>query len=189
MEKAVSVKIKNSDFIFENSPVPILANGNFQRIELPGLTVGPFEEGNEYDVEYWIARQLVNNGVARFRNKDMLDSNRLYKIQWKERVQSGKQVSKLPTEFYPKLRRYLEQMRQEMTKNPERTQEFGKAKQVAKDIIISRLKKIVSLASAPPQTRQILENLTTEEKFLYNKIYRLTTQWRKETLENEEDKK
>ncbi|NIQ04452.1 MAG: DNA replication complex GINS family protein [Candidatus Korarchaeota archaeon] len=144
------------------------------------------EEGNEYDVEYWIARQLVGSGAARFRKEEVLDASELYKIQWKGRVQRGRQVSKLPDNFYPKLRRYLDQLREEATKNREKMQEYEKIRQATQDIVVSRLKKVVSLASAPAQTQQILRNLTSEEKFLYSKIYKLVSQWRAHILEDEE---
>ncbi|RLI20993.1 hypothetical protein DRO45_02945 [Candidatus Bathyarchaeota archaeon] len=62
--------IKNLDFNFENSPVKVIANRNCPEIKLAGLTVGPFEEGNEYEVRYWIARELVKSGIARFRAEE-----------------------------------------------------------------------------------------------------------------------
>ena len=186
MLNTITMKIQTSDFAFENSSVRILANRSLQGIELPGLTVGPFKEGNEYDVEYWIAWQLVKSGVARFGKDEVLDANKLYKIQWKERVQRIRQLSKLPDEFYPRLRRYLADLREEMTQNQEKMQEYNKAKQVTQDVIISRLKKIVSLASAPAQTQQILENLTSEEKSLYQKIHELVNQWQVEILKKKE---
>ncbi len=189
MAKTVSTKIRNSDFDFENSPIRVLANRNLKEIQLPGLTVGPLEEGNEYDVEYWIARQLVRSGVARFRDEEMLDASKLYKIQWKERVQRVKQVSKLPDNFYPKLRRCLEEMREKMNEKKEKMQEYEKMKQAAQDIIVSRLKKTVSLASAPAQTQQFLGSLTSEEKFLYEEINKLVSEWRSEILKNEEEQK
>jgi hypothetical protein len=41
---------KNLDFCFENSLVKVVANRNYPEVELAGLTVGPFEEGNEYEL-------------------------------------------------------------------------------------------------------------------------------------------
>jgi hypothetical protein len=177
--------IKNLDFSFENSPVRIIANRNCPEIELAGLTVGPFEEGNEYEVQYWIARELEKSGIARFREDERLDAAKLYKIQWKERVQTTGQISKLPEDFYPKLRRYIAELREEITKKPEKIREYEKVRHLTRDIINSRLKKIVSLASAPAQTEQILKNFTNEERFLYNELYKLIDEWRTQILEYE----
>jgi hypothetical protein len=185
MPKTVSMKIRNLDFSFENSPVRIMANRNCPEIKLAGLTVDPFEEGNEYEVQYWIARELVKSGIARFREEEMLDAVRLYKIQWKERVQTARQISKLPDKFYPKLRRCLKELREEAAKKPEKMREYEKVTQLTRDILNSRLKKIVSLASAPAQTGQILKNFTSEERFLYEQLYKLTSEWRTQIFKNE----
>jgi hypothetical protein len=189
MSKTVSMKISGLDFSFENSRLKIVANRNCQEIKLAGLNVGPFEEGNEYEVQYWIARELVKSGIARFREEEMLDAAKLYKIKWKELVQTTRQISKLPEDFYPKLRRYLVELKQEIAKKPEKMREYEKVGQLTQDIVNSRLKKIVSLASAPAQTEQILRKFAREERFLYAEIYKLISEWRTQILKNEEEEK
>jgi hypothetical protein len=189
MPKTVSLKITNLDFSFENSLLKIIANRNCPEIKLAGLNVGPFEEGNEYEIQYWIARELVKSGIARLREGELLDSAKLHKIQWKERVQTARQTSELPKDFYPKLRRYLVELKEEITKKPEKMREYEKVRRLTQDIINSRLKKIVSLASAPAQTEQILKNFTNEEKFLYEEIYKLISEWRTQILTNKEGEK
>jgi DNA-directed RNA polymerase beta' subunit len=186
--KKASSNIRNLDFSFENSLAKIIANRNCPEIKLAGLKVGPFEEGNDYEIQYWIARELAKSGIARFR-EEMLDAAKLYKIQWKERVQTTRQISKLPEDFYPKLRRYLVELKEEITKKPEKIREYEKVRQLTQDIINSRLKKIVSLASAPAQTEQILKNFTREERFLYEEIYKLISEWRTQILKNKEGEK
>jgi len=185
LQVGVAGKIKALDFMFENSPVKVIANRNCPEIKLAGLTVGPFEEGNEYEVPYWVARELEKFGVVRFRSEELLDAARLYKIHWKERVQTGAQISELPKDFYPKLRRYLTELKDESAKNLEKMREYEKAIQLALDILNLRLRKIISLASAPAQTEQILKNLTAEERLLYEQIYRLINKWKTHLLEYE----
>ncbi len=163
----------------------IVANRNCPKIDLAGVDIGPFEEGSEYRVRYWIAKELVDSGIARLR-EDRLELARLAKIQWKERVQSSRRMSKLPENFYPKLRRYFQALEVEITKKPDKTLEREKANQLAQDIINSRVKKIVSLASAPTQTQQTLNDLTREERLLYNKIHNLVDEWRIQAIKNAE---
>ncbi|MEM1563236.1 MAG: hypothetical protein QW161_01000, partial [Candidatus Bathyarchaeia archaeon] len=183
----ISGKIKALDFVFENSPVKVIANRNCPEIRLAGLTVGPFEEGNEYEVMYWVARELEKFGVVRFRTEELLDSAKLHKIHWKERVQTAGQISELPKDFYPKLRRYLNGLKEETIRHPEKMREYEKAKQLALDILNLRLKKIVSLASAPAQTEHVLRNLTAEERLLYEQIYRLINRWKAQMFEQESE--
>jgi len=80
-------------------------------------------------------------------------------------------------DFYPKLRRCLSDLKRD-ARAPEKMLENEKAKQLTRDIVSSRLRKIVSMASAPAQTEQTLKNLTAEERFLYDKLYTLVNEWR-----------
>jgi hypothetical protein len=187
MPKTVSARIGNLDFNFENSFVRVIANRNSPEIKLAGLDVGPFEEGNEYEVHRWVALELAKSGVAHFRQEEQLDAAKLNKIQWTERVQTPGQISKLPEDFYPKLRRCLAELKQEVAKNPEKMREYERVKQLTQDIVNSRLKKIVSIASAPAQTENTLRNLTGEEKFLHEQLYRFINQWKTQILEYEEE--
>jgi GINS complex protein helical bundle domain len=178
--------IRNADLDFENSPVRITANRSCPEIKLAGLSVGPFDEGNDYEVCYWAALELVKSGVARFHTEDMLDVAKLGKIQWMERVQTAGQMSKLPEGFYPKLRRYIAEARQEIANNPEKMREFERADQLRKDIVNSRLKKIVSIATTPVQTESTLRNLTVEERLLYEQLYQVINNWKTQILNHKE---
>jgi len=179
------MNIRDLDFSFEHSPAKIIANRNYPEIKLAGLNVGSLEEGNEYEVPYWIAKELEKTGVARFREEERLDTTKLYKIHWTERVQTTGQISKLPENLYPKLRRYLIELKEEVAKSPEKMREYDKTIHLTRDIANARLKKIVSLASAPSQTEQALKNFTDEERFLYEQLYRLIHEWRTKILEYE----
>ena len=174
--------IRDADFIFENTPIKIVANRNSPEINLPSMKVGPFNEGKEYEIRFWIAQELKKSGIAHIREEEPLDSKLLNKVQWKEGFQVAQRVTALPENFYPKLRRYLTELNEEAIKRPETRETYEKTKKVADDITRTRLKKIVSLASSPKQTRQILGNLTEEELTLYNYLYNIIDKWRKRIL-------
>ena len=185
MPGRVSTRIKALDFSFENSLVRIAANRNVPEIKLAGLSMGPFEEGNEYEVYYWAAQELEKSGIARFREEETIDAAKLYKIQWTERVQTAGQIPSLPNNFYPKYRRYLAELKKEAARNPEKMRDYDKAKQLIQDIVNSRLKKLIAIASASSRTEQIIRNLTGEERFLFEQLYRLVNEWRTQILECE----
>ena len=174
--------IENADFVFKNTPVKIIVNRNCPEIKLAGLKVGPFQEGKEYEVRFWIARELEKAGIARFREEELLDLVKLNKIHWKERVQSTQQIAFLPEDFYPRLRRYLADLKTGAIKKPEKMRDYEKARRLSRDIINLRLKKIVSLASAPAQTAQILRNLTKEERVIYERLHAIISEWRTRIL-------
>ena len=180
------LQLEHLDFRFENSLVKAVANRNYPETKLAGLTVGPFEEGNEYEIYYWIAEKLAEAGIVHFREDTQFGPSELYKVQWKERVQVAGQISELPEDFYPKLRRYLANLKKEIAKGqPEKIQEHEKATQLAWDIVNSRLKKIIALSSGPAQPEQILRKMATEEKLIYEQVGKTITTWRTQILEPE----
>lgn len=178
----VLMSILNADFNFENSPARVTANRSCQEIKLAGMTIGPLEEGNEYETFYWVALELEKSGIIHFHEDESLTLGRLGKIQWAERVQTAGQITKLLNAFYPKLRRLLSVLQKESTDNAAKMLECEKAKQLAKDTINSRLRKIIAIASAPAQTEQTLKNLTEEERILYEQLYGLINEWRTQIL-------
>jgi hypothetical protein len=189
MPRTITAEIEFEEFCFENSSVKITANRACPEIKLGGLVVGPFDEGNEYEVCYWVASELEKFGIARLHQEDQVDASKLNKIQWTERIQSHAQISQLPENFYPKLRRYLTVARAEIVRDPEKTREYEKARQLAQDIINSRLKKVIAIASAPAQTDNTLKNLANEEKFLYERLSKLISLWKTQIIEQREEHK
>jgi len=178
-----SSPIRDVDFVFENSSVRIVVNRNCPEIELVGLKVGPFEEGKEYEVQYWIANQLEKAGIARLREEELLDIKKLDKILWKEKVQQTRQVSHLEEDFYPRLRRFLINLKRGANNNPEKMTEYHKAIGVAHDIVNCRQRKIVSLASSPEQTNQTLKDLLAkEERILYDRLFKTINEWKTKIL-------
>jgi hypothetical protein len=176
------MEIEKLDFCFENLLVRVTADKNYPEIQLAGLSVGPFEEGNDYEVYYWIAQELAAEGIAHFREEDLLTATALYKTQWKERVQIAGQISELNEEFYPKLRRYLADIKAEITQHPEKAQEYERAKHLAWDIVNSRVKKIIALSSGPVQTGQLQKKLTCEERLIYEQLGKLISEWKSQIL-------
>jgi len=174
--------IKDADFIFENSPVKIIINRNCPEIELAGLKVGPFEEGKEYDVKYWIAHELERAGIARLREEETLDSVILHKISWKEGIQQARQVSPLQEDFYPRLRQYLATLKRGAANNPDKMKEYEKVMHLSHDIVTIRLRKIVALASSPEQTNQTLKDLAKEERILYERLHTIINEWKNKIL-------
>jgi hypothetical protein len=178
--------IRDADFVFQNMPVKIVANRDSPKIDLPGVNVGPFKEGKEYEVRFWVAEELKKAGIAHIRMEEPLELMTLNKIHWKESVQASQRVTTLPENFYPKLRNYLKELNEQSLKKSELRGDYEKAQKLSSDITRTRLKKIVSLASSP-RSRQILENLTKEEQVLYGYLSEAIINWRKEILKNQED--
>ena len=184
----LAAKICTLDFCYENSLVKIIANRNCPEIKLAGLTVGSFDEGNEYEVYFWVAKELSDVRIVHFREDDILDATKLFKAQWKEGVQIPGQISELPGDFYPKLRRFISDLKEHTSKQSEKYQEYDRAKQLARDIVNSRLKKIVAISAAPAQSDRVLRKFTSEERIVYDQLVKIISEWKKKILENAGEK-
>ena len=184
----MAAKICTLDFCYENSLVKIIANRNCPEIKLAGLTVGPFDEGNEYEIYFWVAKELASAGMVHFREDDVLDATKLFKVQWKEGVQIPGQISELPGDFYPKLRRFISELKEQASKQAEKYQEYDRARQLARDIVNSRLKKIVAISAAPAQSDQVLKKFTSEERLVYEQLVKIISEWKTRILENAGEK-
>lgn len=179
--------IKDVDFVFENSLVKILVNRNSSEIQLAGLTVGPFEEGREYEVKYWIAQELERSGIARISENQLLDIKKLNNIHWKESgIVHAHQLSSIEEDFYPKLRRYLATLKRGAVGNPEKMREYEKVVRMSQDVVNCRLRKIVSLASSPEQTNQTLKDMAVEERLLYERLHAIINEWKNKIAEVKE---
>ncbi len=173
--------VKDADATFENKPIKVVAVRSSPEIELTGLKVGPFEEGNEYEVMFWIACELEKAGIVRQR-EETLNASRLYPILHRERIQPISSLSSLPEDFYPRLRRVLEDLKGISKNSPEKMREYEHVQQLSQDIADCRLRKIITLASTPGQKGQILRNLTVEELTLYESLDKIIDEWRREIL-------
>jgi hypothetical protein len=174
--------IRDADFTFENSPAHIICNRNHPETQLAGTKIPQLEEGKEYELPYWIANELDRAGIARFREDELLDTRKLDKILWKEKVQQTRQVAHIEEDFYPRLRRFLNHLKMGANSNPERNAEYRKAIDLAHDIANVRLRKIVSLASSPEQTNQTLKDLAKEERDLYDGLFEIINEWKNNIL-------
>ena len=173
--------IRDADASFENKPIKVVAVRSSPEIELTGLKVGPFDEGNEYEIRFWVARELEKDGLVRPR-EETLNASRLYPILHKERIQPISSLPALPDDFYPRLRRVLEDLKGISKSSPEKMREYEHVQQLSNDIVDHRLKKIITLASTPGQKGQILRSLTSEEQALYEELDKIINEWRREIL-------
>jgi hypothetical protein len=159
----------------------MVAIRNFPKIELVGFSIGPFKEGNEYEIKFWIAREIEKAGIARSR-EESLGPSRLYQLQHTERIQPTSNLSSLPKDFYPRLRRILNELKDSSKNSPEKMREFEHVQRLSQDIVNCRLKKIVSLASTSGSKSQILRNLTIEENELYERLNKIINEWQSKII-------
>ncbi|MEM2904874.1 MAG: hypothetical protein QW057_04095 [Candidatus Bathyarchaeia archaeon] len=171
---------------FENRPVKIIALRELPGLRLEGFTVGPYEEKREYEERLWVAERLEREGYVSVKPGERLDLNQLSKIHFTESLQPAKQLSSLPEGFYPKMRRYLSQLKARTREDPRELPRYERSERLAAEIVERRLRRIVTMASGPAVTSDVLRPLTEEERVLYESLRSTIEQWRSSVLEFEE---
>jgi len=174
-ERCLSIEF--SDFIFMNNFVTVIAIKSVPKIDLVGFSVGPFDEGHEYEVRFWVARELEKDKLVKIKESGF-DTAKIYKIQWTERIQALGQLSAIPEDFYPRIRRMIDDLRQSSRTSPEKLREYEHILNLVHDIVNCRVRKIISLATIPSPESHALKNLTPEERDLYERIRQIVGRWR-----------
>lgn len=185
MNAGIKCPLRACRLDFENKDVSLVALRDLPETKLLGFSVGPYEEGKEYKERFWIAKALVEVGVAKFKAEGFMDFSTLAKIHWTEMIQNKSSFSRLPEAFYEKLRLYMADLKARGEKDPDWAEKYGKSRRYAEDIINYRLKKIVILASYPTVSSSALQALTAEERILYEGLRNLISEWRTYVLGTE----
>jgi len=180
----VLMTVDDIDFDFENSTIRIVVTREIP--EMPRMSkLATVKVGQETEVPYWMARELVQLGYARFREEDVLTYNSLSKIHWKETIPASRQIPALQSTFYCMLRRHLVELKQASKQDQVKLRELEKTESLVRDIVNCRIRKIVSLAASPTPTEELMKGLTLEERALHSTLKRTIDEWKSKLLEHE----
>ena len=102
----------------------------------------------------------------------------LNKVQWTETLQSGLRLSSLPEFFYPKLRRYLGELKERAAGDAAASHEYRQAEKITIDIVNCRVRKLVNLAASNSSAGSILRDLSREERALYEQLHTVIREWK-----------
>ncbi len=176
-----STIFKVSDQQLRMSEAQIIATKDYPTVEMPEEpALGPFEKGHEYRIARWVAEKLRNEGILEIKEPQPVTNTEISKILWRE-VRSSV-ATKLPDAFYPRLRNYLRLLRSQASKSgkPLAIKEEEQAFQNLRDLLNSRLQKILRLTQVTNPPITALEGLTLEERELYEQVHEIIDSWTQE---------
>jgi hypothetical protein len=176
--------VDDIDFDFENSQVRIVVTREIPETSR-SAKLSTAKVGQEIEVPYWTAKELVQLGFARFREEDTLDYNSLSRIHWRETIPASRQLPSLQPSFYCLLRRHLSELHQLSRQDQVKLRELERTESLVRDIVNVRIRKIVSLAASPTPSEELLQGLTHEERVLYSILNRTIQEWKAKLLELE----
>ena len=178
------MSVDDVDFDFENSQFRVVVTR-----ELPETSrmakLSSAKVGQEVEVPYWTAKQLVQLGYARFREEDVLNYNSLSKIHWRETIPASRQLPALQANFYCLLRRHLAELHQMSKQDQVKLRELERSESLVRDIVNCRLRKIVSIAASPTPSEELIQGLTYEERVLYSTLNKTIENWKSKLLGQE----
>ncbi len=176
--------VKEAEFILQDAPVRLRITEDVERLRVAGLTLDGLTKGEEVEVPYWVAEELMKTGKGelleeRFNLKD------LAKAHWREALPSSRHLANIGEGFYFNLRRFLSRLRDESVKDSDKERDLEKAHSMAMDIINCRVRKLASLAASQIERDEITKNLTLEERKLFESLKAAVEDWRREILEED----
>ncbi|MHC1601584.1 MAG: hypothetical protein ACXQTB_04495 [Candidatus Nezhaarchaeales archaeon] len=163
--------------LYDVEKVKVKVLKNVPEIKVGDEVLGPLIQDQELEVERWIARILREEGYVEIIDEKAVDLTMLSKIAWKE--SRTPQLTPLEPAFYVKVKNYLKSLNERAKSNPEILSEKKMAEVKLTDIVNCRIQKIVYMAltgAQPP--REVLENLTPEEKMLFDELSSTISRWR-----------
>lgn len=168
--------MENLLFDFDNVSVKMVALRKIPKMETSGLPLKGYEEKEEFTVNLWVAKELVESGLARFVGEE-IELSDLNNIHYNERIQPLDRLVLLPERFYPRIYLSIFNIRRGIKGDLVRIEMYNKFLGMFRDVLEGRVRKIIRLASLGASTDQI-KNLTPEEKTLYNELSSLISGWR-----------
>jgi len=176
------MSVGDIDFDFENSPIRIVLIKELPEMpRLPKLT--SVRIGQEVEIPYWTARELVQLGYARFREEDILTFTSLSKIHWRETIPDSRRIPSLQGNFYCILRRHISELRKQSKQDQVKLRELERTETLVRDIMNCRVRKIVALAASPTPSEEIIHGLTLEERSLYTVLNKTIEEWKARLLQ------
>ncbi len=176
------MSVGDIDFDFENSPIRVVLIKELPELpRMPKLT--SVRIGQEVEVPYWTAKELVQLGYARFREEDILTFNSLSKIHWRETIPDSRMIPSLQANFYCILRRHISELRKQSKQDQVKLRELERTETLVRDIMNCRVRKIVAIAASPTPSEEIMHGLTLEERSLYTVLNKTIEEWKTRLLQ------
>ncbi|MFX1474178.1 MAG: hypothetical protein ACFFCO_01705 [Promethearchaeota archaeon] len=182
----MAVKTMYDDILFEyrNSPVTVVVLEKIEEFTVQGVTYGPFEKDREIDIPRWIAGVLASQKKVRVKDTDIGPSD-LQKALWRETSEPDLQQLS-PSYFFIMKQRIAQLLREnQQSPNQVRIAAQNKMERLLRDLVTSRLLKLMKISLREDRLDEIKNNMTEEECWLVDRLTNLLRNWERVVLEVE----
>ena len=143
----------------------------------PGIKIGDgaikLIKGSEFEVPFWIARELVTLKLASFSNLKSFDIPYMQTVLWDE--SKSQTPIELDPDFYPVVSLQIEELSKKEDMYSLRERERMEA--LLKDIITKRRFKIIKLSQKVGDPSPFIRHLTPEEFWLFKTLREQLHEW------------
>jgi hypothetical protein len=151
------------------------------RSSVENLDVGDFHieklsEGETIDLPRWVADELIGQGMAE--SADAPFENEVFSALSREKMMGPLQLSKLPPDFYVRMKRRLEAPSAGMAEGKVRKEDLERLRAVCYDLVGIRLSKLLSLSSSSTPASSLADKLTPEESAFFAISQSLSKEWK-----------
>lgn len=167
-------------FEFENMIVNLVALRKIPEIDTAGIKVKETEAGGRLAVNLWIAWELMEAGLARLTDEVVSDEE-WTQVHYRERFQPLGRPTPLPNDFFNRIYLTFKEYIRRATGDEARLAGINRTRGMYRDILESRIGKIVRLASA--EAAADIRQLQPEEDTLYKDLHAIISSWREEMRE------
>ena len=159
-----------------DAEIPVLIKSSKIKSVKYGALEFRLKSGLSLELPLKVAVPLLREGMAEVDESKLPGFVELNKLRWKE--ERTEDLQPISSDFYIKARLYLDALRRRSESDNRSEILLRKSKAVIIDIITSRMKKIVryALSSLQP-SRNLLENMSYEERILYIALCHLLEEW------------
>jgi len=165
---------RKRDFLL--SKVRVTMHTSLENIDGGDFTIGSVKESEAVEFPRWVAEELVALNLAEIQEEPF--ESEILKALTREKMLGSLQLSSLDPDFYLKLKRKLESIRERVGSGKAKREDFEKIKANCYDLIGRRLSKLLALSSSVGGIDAIGDRLTPEEKVFFDSSQNLSRQWR-----------
>jgi len=167
----MSSKVAHLDY--EIRQISLRAKKKIQAVSTPGMSLPGVEEGQEFSTWLWVARELVDLGLAEY-SAEPLSQTEWTQVHFKERLNPAGPPGPLPDDFYARAYQSFKLIKLDKDKSSS----LSRMRARFKEILESRIGRIARMASAEADSPT--SPLQGEEERLYDMVHRLISAWRED---------
>ncbi|MCS7116645.1 MAG: hypothetical protein RMJ31_00845 [Nitrososphaerota archaeon] len=173
--------LKDRRFSYLLSPVKVLVKKGLPRIEVGSIQIEELKERDLLEMPRWMAEVLSELGFIEIQEESF--DIELLRALSREKVQSSSQLSTLRSDFYLRMKNYLNELRSYCEKDSSRRAEFDKISILCRDLITIRVCKLLYNACSSSLPAELLEKIPFEERVLLERVHKIIEDWKKNILE------